>query len=31
LRFFVALRLNAGHDILIHEVYRPHTTTHHSQ
>jgi hypothetical protein len=29
--FFVALSLNAGHDLLILEVSRSHTTTHHSR
>jgi hypothetical protein len=29
--FFVALRPNAGHDLLILEVSRSHTTTHHSR
>ena len=29
--FFVALRPNAGHGLLILEVSRSHTTTHHSQ
>ena len=29
--FFVALRPNAGHDLLIFEVSRSHTTTHHSR
>jgi hypothetical protein len=29
--FFVALRPNAGHDLLIHEVSRSHTMTHHSR
>jgi len=29
--FAVALRLNAGHDLLILEVSRSHTTTHHSR
>ena len=29
--FPVALRLNAGHGLLIFEVSRSHTTTHHSQ
>jgi hypothetical protein len=29
--FAMALRPNAGHDLLILEVSRPHTTTHHSQ
>jgi len=27
--FFVALRPNAGHGLLIHEVSRSHTKTHH--
>jgi len=27
----VALQPNAGHDFLIFEVSRPHTTTHHSR
>ena len=29
--FLVALRPNAGHGLLIHEVSRSHTTTHHSR
>jgi len=29
--FFVALRLNAGHGLLVLEVSRSHTTTHHSR
>jgi len=29
--FFVALRPNAGHGLLILEVSRSHTTTHHSR
>ena len=29
--FFVALRPNAAHGLLIHEVSRSHTTTHHSR
>jgi hypothetical protein len=27
----VALRRNAGHGLLIHEISRSHTTTHHSR
>ena len=29
--FLAALRPNLGHDLLTHEVSRPHTTTHHSR
>ena len=31
MHFFVALRPNAGHDLLILEVSRSHTMTHHSR